>query len=1583
MATLVEEPGSGERESVCSLADFVVHECAARLGAYERQPRDTNEHYETEVEVLSGGYAYRQLYELVQNGADAILEAGEDSGRIYVRLEQGRLIAANTGAALDADGVVALLNARSSSKRAGQIGRFGIGFKSLLKLGGKVDLVSRSIGLRFDPEWCRSKIRAHLGLPEDARAPGMRLAQVLDPADGIFSGGEFGWATTVVTADIAAAKDRQRLVDEMAQFPAEFVLFLRPDIELVLEVVGGPTRTISKRHDGEILTVDDGTVQTRWRLFEREVLVDDAEAKADALHLQAREKVPLSWAAPIGGREAAGTFWAFFPTRTATLASGILNAPWKLNSDRTNVIPGAYNWFLMEAAAELIADNIAALSTEADPGAPISALPRKVDRQDEVAAPLVESLWERLVGSEVVASANNEMKDAHSLFRHPIEEEDLLARWVSLADEPVKAKVVHPTCQSGKLRSSRLDALSREATERIDANREALIRFSIVEWIEFIASEDLQRATELLLFLRDLRKARGQTLYDLRRAKFVPSARDGLVAPADAIICPPDRAPTGKSAVSTELLDQPEARAILVDLLDVPEMGDELWETVLRESYYRAETFGTDDAWATFWANFEEAPRERVETFLEEDEPQGFYFRSKAGTFSSRDELVLLDRDASDDVDPEIVFDRDYHHGHWDRIPDDFKDTFGTCDADEVGEWDGRGWEQMRPFFKTIEDLGRRKMPYGPRESLLGILRKDLIDMPLSWRLLPELPTKWAAKHADHLITGMSSDVVYSRVRDPDGPHPYSSIQFGHTTRPDNYARFSAPHPLAYWLHKFGWVELGERIVPLGAFTKQARDALRLLGGSVSTTLASYFDSLEEPTDLRFPFTVPASPTVTGEIWAGIFELAWEWTDTFASLVPMWEIAAEAGQVPDLVPTRDGPVPIAEIYVTDRPGSPTEADDGRIIVLSETAAAAWKAAGAQSLSDHTELSYEEKLGEPLRLRALFPELAPILKTRLARRLDALWAKGLTERSGPQVRSPMIAYDQGGLILIERALFEAESWTSRTKQLLEFLHAHGLIQDSPDEAMSQLIGQRVIEARARVRAGETIEERLLLAVGGSRTALFSQLSEATREAIPGKLSDEELAALTLAVHGPTTLSNLREVLEEEGLAPPGRWGGEAAQSFVLELGFPAEFAASANLRRTAEWIVNGPIHLPPLHDYQEGILHGLQALFEKGSGRRRAVVSLPTGGGKTRVAAEAIVQLILNGDAKRTVLWVAQTDELCEQAVQCFRQLWVNVGSPEEDLRIVRLWGGQNNPAPPEANEPVVVVASIQTLNARLDVEQLDWLAKPGVVVIDECHHAIAPSYSSLLRWLDVQTGTESEREEEPPVIGLSATPWRGYDDDESRRLAARFDQRWLPKDQHQLHQDLLERKVLAKLTYHPIRYDKIVELSEAEIRHLDQYKELPESFVERIGADPDRNDRIIECVLNSRASSILLFANSVKHAQYLAARLHLAGCPAAAVSGETDRLARQHFIRRFKSQELKVLCNHSVLTTGFDAPKADMILISRPVLSPVRYMQMVGRGLRGPKNGGTEKCKIVTVEDNILNYRDRLAYHFCRRFFEV
>ena len=142
---------------------------------------------------------------------------------------------------------------------------------------------------------------------------------------------------------------------------------------------------------------------------------------------------------------------------------------------------------------------------------------------------------------------------------------------------------------------------------------------------------------------------------------------------------------------------------------------------------------------------------------------------------------------------------------------------------------------------------------------------------------------------------------------------------------------------------------------------------------------------------------------------------------------------------------------------------------------------------------------------------------------------------------------------------------------------------------------------------------------------------------------------------------------------------------------------------------------------------------------------------------------------------------------------------------------------------------------------------------------------------------------------------------------------------------------------------------------------MDQFGELPDSVLERISDDDRRNEIIVNAVMESNAKSILLFANSVAHAQYLAARLHLQGCSAAAVSGETDRLARQHFTKRFRDNDLRVICNCRVLTTGFDAPKADMILIAQPVFSAVLYMQMVGRGLRGVADGGTSHCEIATV----------------------
>jgi superfamily II DNA or RNA helicase len=236
---------------------------------------------------------------------------------------------------------------------------------------------------------------------------------------------------------------------------------------------------------------------------------------------------------------------------------------------------------------------------------------------------------------------------------------------------------------------------------------------------------------------------------------------------------------------------------------------------------------------------------------------------------------------------------------------------------------------------------------------------------------------------------------------------------------------------------------------------------------------------------------------------------------------------------------------------------------------------------------------------------------------------------------------------------------------------------------------------------------------------------------------------------------------------------------------------------------------------------------------------------------------------------------------------------------------------------------------------------------------------------------------------------LSATPFR-TDDDESQRLARRFDNRWLPADQERLYARLRAQGVLAQPRYEPL--DSGVGLTDEEMDRLGRFgsswegldfENLLEAINQRLAGDARRNERLVKCIEASTERSILFFTNSVAHAEEMAARLHLAGISAAAISSSTPTAARRYFLERFQRGQIRVLCNHSVLTTGFDAPRTDMVLIARQVFSPVRYMQIVGRGLRGEKNGGTPSCRIVTVIDNLGRFQDRHPYHYCRQYFSA
>jgi superfamily II DNA or RNA helicase len=146
----------------------------------------------------------------------------------------------------------------------------------------------------------------------------------------------------------------------------------------------------------------------------------------------------------------------------------------------------------------------------------------------------------------------------------------------------------------------------------------------------------------------------------------------------------------------------------------------------------------------------------------------------------------------------------------------------------------------------------------------------------------------------------------------------------------------------------------------------------------------------------------------------------------------------------------------------------------------------------------------------------------------------------------------------------------------------------------------------------------------------------------------------------------------------------------------------------------------------------------------------------------------------------------------------------------------------------------------------------------------------------------------------------------------------------------------------------------------------------------RLKADnPARRSLVFEYVLpiaRQEGVRVLYFGPSVTDAECMAFLLREAGIRAAALSARTRDVTRRRLVSEFRDGVFSVLCNCEVLTTGFDAPKVTHIVMARPTVSQVLYEQMVGRGLRGPRFGGTESCQIIDCEDNYKQGRPRLGY---------
>ncbi len=475
--------------------------------------------------------------------------------------------------------------------------------------------------------------------------------------------------------------------------------------------------------------------------------------------------------------------------------------------------------------------------------------------------------------------------------------------------------------------------------------------------------------------------------------------------------------------------------------------------------------------------------------------------------------------------------------------------------------------------------------------------------------------------------------------------------------------------------------------------------------------------------------------------------------------------------------------------------------------------------------------------------------------------------------------------------------------------------------------------------------------------------------AVREAILARASDEVLAELLAASD---KLARRRhdkiEAIAGCKWTPGKKW----ARTFVSALNLPACLAGTpSESGLPALETINPYVPLKPLHDFQVQLRDQVIEMLTDATSRR-AILTLPTGAGKTRTTVEALVgYLRAQHEPSGVVLWIAQSEELCEQAVAAFREVWTEqliresqdgYLSAPRSLQIHRLW--RNYSYPSEGLEPgSVVVAGMQKLNASTEIDSLS--SHVAVMVIDEAHHAIAQSYTQLLRTLD-----KIRR----PIIGLTATPFRG-NQDESRQLIRRFHSNLIAPKLTSPMEDLRNRGILSRIVAeeHPT-YSNFT-LDARELAHVQQMHDLSNSTLNRIGHDADRNRMILARLLNiPNGKAVLFFGCNVEHSRLIAMLLRRKGRTAASITSDTPDTMRRKWIQEFKDGTLQYLCNVGVLTTGFDAPKIEIVAIARPTASVLLYEQMVGRGMRGPANGGTEECLLIDFTDNIDNFSEPMSY---------
>ena len=325
----------------------------------------------------------------------------------------------------------------------------------------------------------------------------------------------------------------------------------------------------------------------------------------------------------------------------------------------------------------------------------------------------------------------------------------------------------------------------------------------------------------------------------------------------------------------------------------------------------------------------------------------------------------------------------------------------------------------------------------------------------------------------------------------------------------------------------------------------------------------------------------------------------------------------------------------------------------------------------------------------------------------------------------------------------------------------------------------------------------------------------------------------------------------------------------------------------------------------LRPYQ---VHAIERVHQRvAAGVRRLVVVLPTGGGKTTIAVELILDVIAKG---QFALFLAHRRELISQT----QRRLVQMGVPEHEVGVLM---GNDPRRRPGAK---VQVASIDTLRNR---------AKPraDLVFIDECHRALSRSYRDV-----------AAHYPDAVHLGLTATPYRA----DGRGLGDAYEELVVVASPP----ELIEQGYLVEPRVFTVPREQLPDLTSVRVRAGDYDGKGLEDAVNR---KPLIGNIVEHWLQLARGKCTVAFAVSVEHSKQIAQRFRDAGIAAEHLDGTTSASERDAILARLEAGTTKVVSNCGVLCEGWDQPAVKCAILARPTKSTGLYLQQAGRILR-PRN---------------------------------